>query len=101
MGTFGMNTGEVHKRGVAVTDNAQDFGTNNKKIYDIVTSLVHSHFSGPEAHLLHEKLEGFKPMLNEMQNALNAQGEHGMNAARKTEQTSDELSSMVAKNFDF
>ena len=101
MGTFGMNTGEVHKLGVAVTDNAQDFGTNNKKIYDIVTSLVHSHFTSPEAIALEQKLESFKPMLNEMQAALNAQGEHGMTSARKTEQTSDELSSMVAKNFDF
>ena len=101
MGTFAMDTGAVHKLGGAVTDNAQEFGENNTKIHDIVGNLVRSHFSGPEAHLLEQKLQSFKPMLDEMQRALNAQGEHGIDAANKTVQTSDELSDMVAKNFDF
>ena len=98
MGTFGMNTSDVHTFGVNINKLAEEFGQNHNKIKQIVEGIVGSDFTSDDAVAIAEKIKGYDPLLNQIRNKIESHGTFGINASRATVNVNEEIKSQIAKN---
>ena len=97
MGTFGMQTGEMHSGGVYIQKQAEDWGYARKKIGETIDFLLEAYPSSDGAALA-EKVKGHDPELVAIENKLHAQGDYGVYASKTTVATNEEITSKIAKN---
>ena len=97
MGTFGMQTGEVHTSGVNVQNLSGEFGYARKKIDETIDFLLSAYPSSDGAAIA-QSVKGYNPMLNAMQEKLLAHGDYGVLASKKTVDVNEEITSKIAKN---
>ena len=98
MGTFGMNTADVHNAGGNIQKQAEEFGYNHRKISEIVDAIVASDYTSSDAISIAESIRNYDPLLNQIQAKLDAHGIYGINASRTTATTNEEISSNIAGN---
>lgn len=98
MGTFGMNTGEVHAAGLNITKQAEEFGFNHKKINEIIDQMVSSEYTSDDAIAIAEKCKSYDPLLNQIQAKLEGHGAYGINASRATVDLNEQIKSEIADN---
>ena len=97
MGTFGMQTGDVHTSGVNVQNQSGEFGYARKKIDDTIEFLLSAYPSSDGVQIA-EGVRQYNPMLNSMQEKLLAHGDYGVLASKKTVDVNEEITSKIAKN---
>ena len=98
MGTFGMNTSEVHTAGVNINKQAEEFGYNHKKINEIIDGVIASDYTSDDAIAIAEKCKSYDPLLNQIQAKLEGHGTYGINASRATAELNEEIKSQIADN---
>ena len=97
MGTFGMQTGDVHAGGVNIQNQAEEFGYARKKIKDTIEFLTKAYPSSDGMEIA-RSVEGYEPTLNAMQAKLQAHGDYGVYASKTTVAANEDITSKIAKN---
>ena len=97
MGTFGMATDMVHKGGVNIQNQADEFGYARKKIKDTIDFLLQAYPSSDGVDIA-RNIEAYEPTLNAMQAKLQAHGDYGVYASKTTVATNEDIRSNIAKN---
>ena len=97
MGTFGMQTGDVHTSGLNVQKQSDEFGYARKKIDETIEFLTTA-YPSPDGLQIAEGVRQYNPMLNAMQQKLLAHGDYGVLASKKTVDVSDDITSKIAKS---
>ena len=95
MGIFKMSTEAVHAAGVKINEEANAFDTNLKEIKKIVDTIVSSEYCSPEARDIANEIASKQQAFNNMRQTLENYGNMGIVASNITEQTSDDISSMI------
>ncbi len=98
MGTFGMNTTDVHTAGGNINKLAEEFGYNKNKINQIVEGIIESDFTSSDGVAIAEKIKSYNPLLNQIQAKLEAHGAYGINASKTTANVNEEIRANIAKN---
>ena len=96
MGQFTMSTGDVQGGGMAIQNQAEEFGYARKKITDTIEFLLQAYPSSDGAAIA-ETIKGYDPMLNKMQMKLQEHGDFGVWASGTTVSSNEEIVSRVAK----
>ena len=94
---FKMVTDTIHKGGVEIKSQAEEYGYAHKKIKDTVEFLLKA-YPSPDGSEIAKSIEGYEPMLNRMQTKLEANGEFGVYASNTTVSTSEDIVDNIAKN---
>lgn len=82
-------------RGREITDSAETFMGNNKKIYETVQNMVNSEYLSPEARVLADKIMSYQDELDTMGRYIDEYGTFLKTTARKFLANQDEIISHI------
>lgn len=97
MGTFGMQTSDMHTGGVNIQNQADEFGYAHKKLNETVDFLMKVYPSS-DGIALGESVKGYDATLNAMEAKLRAHGDFGVYASKRTVAANEDITSKIAKN---
>jgi hypothetical protein len=89
---------EVHALGGKISDLAGQFGESKTKLNEIVTGITQSDFTSDDAVAIAEKIRSYNPLLNEIQDRLDAFGNYGSQASNIVSQVNEEIKDKIASN---
>ena len=82
-------------KGREITDSAETFIGNNKKIYETVQNMVNSEYLSPEARVLADKIMSYQDELDAMGKYIDEYGNFLKTTARKFITNQDEIVSQI------
>ncbi len=98
MGTFGMNMDEVYSLGNKINGLAEEFGDCKNSLFETVKNITSSAFTSDDAKAIADKIESYKPLLNEIQSRLESFGNYGTQASNIVSQVNSEIKDKIANN---
>lgn len=96
-GAFRMNTSQVNQEGLNITDLADAFGNARNAVKQTKDRIIASNFTSDDAIAIGNTIETYEPMLNQIQQKLQAHGDFGLLASRKTNEANENIKNMANK----